>query len=258
MRRGWAAGLLGVALLAAAPAAAEPVTVRLKEGNARGFLALRAPGGGAIAHGELGQKPSGALIANRLFLKFKDGSLYDETVTFSQAGVFRLEAYRLTQRGPSFPLTEVAFDRRSGRYTARTQDGKEGKVETSAGEFEMPDDLYNGMALTLLKNLPAGTTGAGHMVVFMPKPRLIKMALSQEGSDSARVGGATRKAIRYLLKLEVGGVTGVLATIAGKSPPDVRYWLIPGDVPAFGKFEGAMYLNGPTWRIEQIPVEWTG
>ena len=40
MRRGWAAGLLAVALIAATPVAAEPVKVRLKEGNSRGFLAL--------------------------------------------------------------------------------------------------------------------------------------------------------------------------------------------------------------------------
>ena len=92
-------------------------------------------------------------------LSFRDGSVYDETVTFSQNGVFRLEAYRLTQRGPSFPLTEVAFDRRSGRYTARTRDGKEGEVQTAGGVLEMPDDLYNGMALTLLKNLPARRNG---------------------------------------------------------------------------------------------------
>lgn len=256
MRRGWAAVLVAVALLAATPVAAEPVKVRLQEGNSRGFLALRPPGDDPIAYGELGQKPAGRFLASRLLLNFKDGSVYDETVTFSQNGVFRLEAYRLTQRGPSFPLTEVAFDRRSGRYTARTQDSKEGKAQTSSGVLEMPDDLYNGMALTLLKNLPAGATRAAHMVVFTPKPRLIKMGLAQEGTDSARVGGATRRANRYLVKLEVGGLTGVLATIAGKDPPDLRYWLIPGDVPAFGKFEGAMFLKGPTWRIEQIPIEW--
>ena len=94
------------------------------------------------------------------------------------------------------------------------------------------------------------------MVVFTPKPRLIKMGLAQEGTDSARVAGATRKANRYLVKLEVGGLTGVVASLVGKEPPDLRYWLIPGEVPAFGKFEGAMFLKGPTWRIEQIPIEW--
>jgi hypothetical protein len=248
--------VLAVALLAATPVAADPVKVRLKEGNSRGFLALRPPGGSPIAYGELIQKPAGTFVSNRLLLNFKDGSVYDETVTFSQNGLFRLEAYRLTQRGPSFPLTEVAFDRRSGRYTARTQDGKDGKVETASGELEMPADLYNGMSLTILKNLAASATATGHMVAFMPKPRLIKMDLAQEGTDSARVGGGTRKANRYLVKLEVGGLTGVVASLIGKEPPDIRYWLIPGEVPAFGKFEGAMFLKGPVWRIEQTQIDW--
>ena len=35
-----------------------------------------------------------------------------------------------------------------------------------------------------------------------------------------------------------------------------RHRSISSDVPAFGKFEGALFLNGPTWRIEQIPIEW--
>jgi hypothetical protein len=256
MRRGWAAALLGVTLLAATPAAADPVKVRLPEGNTRGFLALRPPGGDPIAYGELTQKPAGTFIASRLLLNFKDGSLHDEMVTFSQKGVFRLEAYRLTQRGPSFPLTEVAFDRRSGRYTARTRDSKGDNAQTSSGVLEMPDDLYNGMALTVLKNLPAGATVAAHMAVFTPKPRLIKMGFAQEGTDSARVGSTTRRANRYLVKLEVGGLTGVLASFAGKDPPDLRYWLIPGDIPAFGKFEGAMFLNGPIWSLEQTRIEW--
>ena len=256
MRRGWAAILLTLALFAATPVTAEPVKVRLQEGNTRGFLVLRGPGGDPIAYGELGQKPAGKFLENRLLLKFKDGSVYDETLTFSQNGVFRLEAYRLTQRGPSLPLTEVAFDRRSGRYTARTQDRKEGTVETAGGAIDMPNDLYNGMALTLLKNLPAGATAAAQVVIFTPKPRLIKMGLAQEGTDSVRIGGANRTANRYLVQLEVGGLTGVLASLVGKDPPDFRYWLIPGDVPAFGKFEGAMFLQGPTWRIEQTPIEW--
>ena len=82
------------------------------------------------------------------------------------------------------------------------------------------------------------------------------MGLTQEGTDSARVGGATRKANRYLVKLEIGGLTGVVASLIGKEPPDLRYWLIPGEVQGFGKFEGAMFLKGPTWRIEQVPIEW--
>ena len=243
-------------LLCFTAAVAEPVKVRLSEGASRGFLVLSQPGGPPLAFGELRQKPAGRLIESRLFLNFKDGSLYDEIVTYSQAGVFRLEAYRLVQRGPSFPTTEISFDRKSGTYRARTQ-GKKGDEEKSAsGALEMPVDLHNGMALTLLKNLPAGAGATGQMAVFTPKPRLIRMELTAEGEDKVRAGGDTKKVTRYLVNLEVGGAAGVVAALLDKDPPDLRYWVVTGDVPAFARFEGPMYLNGPVWRIEQTTLEW--
>src|SRR5256885_2974558 len=114
----------------------------------------------------------------------------------------------------------------------------------------MPADLYNGMTLVLLKNSAPGAGVSGQMAVFGPKPRLIKMELIHEGEDTIRVGPITKTAWRYLVKLEIGGLTGVLASVVGKDPPDLRYWLMAGDVPAFARFQGAMYMNGPVWRIE--------
>jgi len=249
----WAA-LTMVALCSGAEAA--PVNVRFHEGVVRGFLVLRTLEGDAIAHGELVQRPVGGFIENRLTLNFLDGSLWDEQVTFSQKDVLRLEAYRHVQRGPSYPTNDVSFDRKSGRYQARTQEKKGDEVKEASGELEMPADLYNGMALVLLKNLAPGASASGRMAVFTPKPRLIKMELIHEGDDAVRVGPVTKTARRYLVKLEIGGLTGVIASLVGKDPPDIRYWLMAGDVPAFVRFQGAMYLNGPVWRLELAPVEW--
>jgi hypothetical protein len=167
---------------------AAPIRVRLAEGNLRGFLVLRPPGGRPIAHGELRQKPLGTVIESRLSLNFTDGSVYDEIATFSQRGAFRLEAYRLVHRGPSFPTAEISFDRKSGRYKARYQEKKEDEEKTGTGELEMPADLYNGMMLILLKNLPPGTGATATMAAFTPKPRLIAMRLKPEGQDP-RSGG---------------------------------------------------------------------
>jgi hypothetical protein len=94
------------------------------------------------------------------------------------------------------------------------------------------------------------------MVVFTPKPRLIKMELTPEGEEKIRFGANALPVRRYLVKLEVGGLTGVVASLIGKDPPDSRYWLVTGDVPAFARFEGAMFLNGPRWRIEMTMPEW--
>jgi hypothetical protein len=249
-------GLLALlSILCATALDAAPVRVRFPEGTTRGFLAIRTPQGERIGYGELTQKPRGDEIDNRLLLQFKDGSVYNEATTYSQRGVFRLEAYRLTQRGPSFPGTEISFDRKSGRYQAKTREQVGAPEETASGEFDMPADLANGITLLLLKNLPSGERVTGQLAVFTPKPRLLQMELHQEGEDRVVFGGAAKQAARYLVKLEIGGVTGLVASLIGKRPPDVRYWIALGEIPAFVRFEGAMFLNGPVWRVEMAGVE---
>jgi hypothetical protein len=235
---------------------AAPISVRLIEGNYRGFVVVRSLAGAAIAYGEMSQKPTGGLVEFRMILRFKDGSLYDESVTFSQEGVFRLESYRLVQQGPSFPALEVSFDRKSGQYRARSQAEKDDEPKAAGGTFEMPADLYNGMALILLKNLPGGAGATVHLAVFTPEPRLIEMEWSWEGEDEVLLGGRSMKTKRSLVKLKIGGLAGVIASLVGRSPPDLRYWLVTGDVPAFVRFEGAMFLNGPVWRVEMTALEW--
>jgi hypothetical protein len=244
-----------ITLVAATAASAGPVRVRLPEGNTRGFLVVRSAAGEPIGRGELRQRPDGDVIENRLALAFKDGSVHEEVTTYSQRGVFRLERYRLTQRGPSFPGAEIAFDRKSGRYEVRARD-KSGDEQRASGALEMPADLYNGMALVLLKNLPAGERATVQMAAFTPEARLIRMTLGAEGEERVRFAGAPVAVTRYLVDLEIGGLTGLLASVVGMNPPDLRYWVVAGEVPAFVRFEGAMFLNGPVWRVEMAPAEW--
>src|SRR5204863_156555 len=75
------------------------------------------------------------------------------------------------------------------------------------------------------------------------------------GDDKFFVGDVARTATRYLVKMELRGLTGVVASILGKDPPQVRYW-ISGAAPAFVKFEGPLFLNGPPWRIELTGPRW--
>jgi len=247
--------LLLLLLTASAPEAA-PIAVKLAEGNLRGFLVVHAPDGPPIAHGELRQHPRDGLIESRLLLNFKDGSVFDETKTYSQARVFTLHTYHLHQHGPSLPTAEVSFDRTTRQYKAVVQEKRGAAEKSASGELEMPPDLYNGMALTLLKNLSPGEGADVQVAAFTPKARLLTMRLRPEGEETVLLGGQRRTVIRYLVKLEIGGLTGVVASLIGKTPPDLRYWFVSGDVPAFVKFQGAMFLNGPVWRIELTTVEW--
>ncbi len=208
-----------VGLLWTAQVDATPQRVRLLEGNVHGFLTVHTLAGETIASGELVQKPTRGLLMSRLLLHFTDGSLYDETVTFSQQDVFRLESYRLVHRGPALPKADIAFDCTSGQYRVRQQDKPDSEEKTASGRLEMPPDLYNGMASTFMKNLPRGTSAAVQFVAFTPEPRLRTMALTPEGEEQGRVGKDAKPVTHYLVKLDLGGLTGLLAPVIGKQPP---------------------------------------
>jgi hypothetical protein len=254
VRRRLRAAALACLLLAAAgtPAAAAPVAVRFQEGATHGFLVMRTKDGKDVAAGELIQVPRGDRVESRLTFRFKDGSLSDETVVFSQTKVFTLLSYRAIQRGPAFPEpTDILFERASGRYKATV--GKD-SVE---GQIELPPDVYNGMIGTMLKNVAPAKTVAGQFLAFTPKPRFLKIVATAEGEDPFYVGDETRKATRYFVKFDLGWATGVVAKIAGKDPPNVRYWISAMPAPAFVKFEGAMFVKGPIWRIELTGPRWS-
>ena len=230
---------------------ADAIAVRIPESASRAFPVLRSVDDKDLASGELIQTLEGGRVTSRLVFRFKDGSLYDETAVFSQAKVFRLLRYRLIQRGASFPeASDVSFDRASGRYRARVGD------EDAEGALELPPDLHNGMTGTLLRNLPGGASARGHLLAFTPKPRLIETELVPEGEERFFIGDQSRKAARYLVVLKLGGLTGVVASVLGKEPPDVRYWITAGPAPTFLKFEGPMVLKGPLWRIVPGVPRW--
>jgi hypothetical protein len=248
----WALGVFFAIALTSAPASAEPVAVRYAESITHGFLLLRGANNDVLAHGELVQGPvKGQRMLSRLVFRFKDGSLWDETVTFTQQKVFRLMSYHHVERGPSFPeAIEVTFDRDTGRYRAKVED------KTDDGKVDMPEDLHNGMTTSLLKNLTPGTFATGHLLVFTPKPYRLDTELRAEGEDKYHVGDVAGTATRYLVKMELPGVVGVMASVVGKDPPDIRYWMTNGPGHGFVKFEGPMFLKGPVWRVELTGPRW--
>jgi hypothetical protein len=112
--------LIGFSLLAPRSISADPIAVRHTEGLVHGFLVLRTLDGDALAEGELIQILRSIRVTTRLWFRFKDGSVHDETAVFSQHGNFQLVSYHLIQRGPAFqhPI-EVKIDVTSGRSRLR-------------------------------------------------------------------------------------------------------------------------------------------
>lgn len=236
---------------------AELVNVRYTEGIVHGFLALRTLDGTSIADGDLVQVARGSRVTSRLVFHFKDGSLHDETTVFSQRGQFRLISEHLVQKGPTFPRPlDMSIDAASGQVTVRYTN-EDGEEKQESERLELPADLANGLMLTLLKNVrPDGPPKALSFVAATPKPRLVKLAITSAGPEPFSTGGIGRKATHYVVKVEIGGVSGLVAPLLGKQPPDSHVWILGGEAPAFVKSEQPLYLGGPMWRIELVSPVW--
>lgn len=237
--------------------AAAPVAVRHTEGLVHGFLVLRTLSGDTLADGDLIQIVRGYRVTNRLVFRFKDGSVHDETAVFSQRGNFRLLSDHLVQKGPAFQHTmEVSIDGPTGQVTVRTTDD-DGKEKVVINRLDLPPDVANGMVLTLLKNIPSDASQMTvSMVAATPKPRLVKLAITSQGEEPFSIGGSSRKATHYVVKVEIGGAAGLVAPLLGKQPPDTHVWILGGEAPAFVKSEGPLFFGGPVWRIELASPVW--
>ncbi len=200
--------------------------VRFVEGVTHGFLVLRTVEGVLIASGDLLQKVRRAEVESRMVFRFKDGSLLDETVVFSQEGVFTLQSYRLLQQGPVYPEdTEISLKRASGKYRVKT---------TPRG----------------------GARETVHIVAFTPAARLITLEVTQVGEHKVLVGELTKTAVHYVFKPQLGLGLTLFAAVLGRLPADSHAWVVTDEVPAFVRFEGPLHATGAVWRIELTSPRW--
>jgi hypothetical protein len=195
-------------------------------------------------------------VTSRLVFKFKDGSLHDETTVFSQRGHFQFVSDHLVQRGPSFPHEMDMTIRSTGNVRVRYSE--DGKPKEDAADMALPDDVANGGILALLKNVnPKAPPRSSSYVAATPKSTLVKLTLAVAGDERFATGTESRTAVHYVLKVDLGGLTGLLAGLFGKQPPS-HVWILADDVPAFVKSEQSLYTGGPVWRIELVAPVWRG
>jgi hypothetical protein len=231
------------------------VAVKYVEGTLHGFLRLRNAAGKAIAEGELLQVPRREGLDSRMVFRFYDKSFFEERVVFTQRGVFRMERYSLVQRGPAFAEELQVNLERTGKYEVKATSRDDGKTRTWSGTMDLPADTYNGMVITIAKNLVRGDTQRVHLVAFTPKPRLVSLELAPTGTQAVKVGGHEEAAVHYVLKPKLGAVIGFFAKVTGKMPPDSHAWIVTEGAPGFVRFEGPMYF-GPVWRLELAAPTW--
>jgi hypothetical protein len=227
----------------------ELIPVRHPQGSAHGFLALKTVEGITIAIGDVTQVTQGDRVTSRVTFHFRDGSLDDDITVFSQRHVFRLISDHHVQRGPPFPKPiNIFIEATTGKITSHTEDGK-----ITQDHLDLPSDVSNGLPPNLLLNfLSSAPETKLSFVAPTAKPRLITISIKSLGEVRFRVGGTSRRAVDYVLHVELGGLTRVIAPMIGKQPADYHIWILSGTAPAFIREEGQLYEGGPIWRIEQI------
>ena len=237
---------------------AEPIAVQYQEGSVHGYLALRSLDGKLLAAGDLTQTIHRGRLTSRLIYRFKDGSVDDDTAVFTQNGHFRLISDHRIQKGPSFPTpTEVTIKAITGEVTVRYQDKGQEKVETS--HIDLPDDLANGILLDIAKNIsPIAQETKLSYLATTPKPRLIHLSFQPEGKETFRSAGLRNQALRFRIHVDIGGLSGMIAPMIGKEPPDTHVWVSASQVPAFIRSEEPLYLGGPLLRTELVSPVWPG
>jgi hypothetical protein len=238
-------------------AISEPIRVRHPEGTLHGFLSLTTEQGQVLAYGDLIEIVRGDRVTSRLTFHFKDGSLDDETTVFTQHGVFHLISDHHVQRGPYFPTQlDLNIDTSKGTVITETKD-KDGKKQESTEHMKLPPDLYNGLVTPIVKNLSPGTPETKvSMIVSTPKPRVVTLVMRPMGTAPFSLAGFERKGLQYEIKIELGGIVGLIAPIVGKSPPNIYMWVEGGEVPIFLRETGPLFEGGAILSINLIGPSW--
>ncbi len=236
---------------------ADPVPARQTEGLLHGFLIMRGLDNTILASGEVSQVRHGDRVSSDLVFHFKDGSIHEETTVFTQRRTIQLATYHLVQRGKAFKRsTDLTADVATGKVTVASVDDK-GKEESFSDRLKLPTDLANGMIFVLLDNIdPKTPKTTVSMLVATPKPRIVKLEITPEGADSFSIAGLPHESQRFVLKIRIPGVSGVIAPVVGKQPPDTHIWMIEGKAPGVLKSEGPLYEGGPVWRVDLANPVW--
>jgi hypothetical protein len=241
--------LLATWLSTAAPA--ELISVKHIQLPRHEFMVVRSETGKIIARVEFTEDVQGDEVTMRLTYRFVDGSIDDETTTYTRQGTFRLVRNHHIQQGPFFakPI-DFAVEAATCTATTRTTD-KNGKMQVVSEHIDLPDDLANGFVGTLLLNMPPNTAPfrAGILAPVFGG-RLIRILVSPQDEQPFQRAGQTLKAAVFRIHPELGGILGMLATLLGLQPKDVMVWVLEDETPAVMRVVGQLGGSGPVLSSE--------
>jgi len=227
-------------------AVAEQIPVRDIQHPIHRFMVTRSETGKIIARDEFSQVVQGAEVTMRLTYHFVDGSIDDETTTYRQQGTFQLVRNHHIQNGPFFtkPI-DFTIEAATGIATSRTV-AWNGKIRVESRHIDLPEDLANGLVGTLLLNVPykIAPFRVG-LLAPVDGGRLIRILISPEGEQSVHMDGQILRTTVFRIHPELGGIVGLIVSLIGIQPKDVRVWVTEGKEPAVVKIVGQLGGYGP-------------
>jgi len=214
-------------------------------------MVARSADGKVIASCEFLQVVQGDEVIMRMTYNFLDGSLDEETTTYSQRGTFRLLRNHQIQKGPFFGKgMDFSVEAATGTATSTTVDNH-GKQTAESAHMSLPNDLSNGLVGTLLLNVPNNTAPFTlGMLAPVGTGRLIRILVSRDGEQQFRMDGQTRKATVFRIHPVLGAIVGWVAPMVGLQPKDVMVWVLEGDNPDIVRIVGQLGAFGPVVSSE--------
>jgi len=143
---------------------------------------------------------------------------------------------------------ESTIDTTSGRVTVHYE--KDGKPQDLERTLKLPPDLSNGLVFMLVKNVLANPVTTVSYLALTPKPMVVKLVFVRREKEKLKAGTMPRTGVRFVVKVDIGGIKGALAALLKKKPPDTEMWVLDEKVPTFVASEGPLYGEGPVWTIE--------
>ncbi len=107
----------------------------------------------------------------------------------------------------------------------------------------------------ITKNIEPSVETVVSMVAASDKPRIVKLHISPAEGKVIKLGSLTFNTQHFVVKTKIEGVTGVIAPLLGKQPPDAHIWIVKSEAPTFVEFEGPISEDSPVWRIELMAPE---
>jgi hypothetical protein len=245
--------LVCASLALGATAGAQRIAVTHVQKPMHRYMVARTADGKVIANGEFTQTTQGDEVTMRLLYKFLDGSVDDETTTYTQRDKFRLVRNHHIERGPFFSHpSDFTIEAATGTVTSRTMDSY-GKAHDASSHIDLPDDLANGFVGTLLLNVsPKSAPFRVSLLAPVRSGRLIRILISPDSEQQFQMDGKTLKAAVFRIHPELGGIVGMIAPLIGLQPKDVMVWVLEGDDPAVVRIVGQLGGYGPVVSSELV------